>query len=163
LFFSILASSYHLLRTIWRIGETMRFSHPIKLRRALYLTIPFLRWLLDTRFVGPHATTPIKLSDITGVLLHFRFVKDFFSGVRDRGSKRALGWAGEYARYLAKLEDDPSLSFHYSSSVEHEGSGRMRIRRARRGEITGEKATASAARSRYPLGVVPRSLGGPCQ
>jgi hypothetical protein len=68
--------------------------------------IPSLRWLPGTRFVSPHGTTPIKLSDITGVLLHFKFVEDFFTGVRDRGSKRVLGWAGEYARYLAKFEDE---------------------------------------------------------
>ena len=88
MFFFILASSYHLLRIIWLIGETMRFSLPIKLRRARYLTkVPFLRWLPGTRFVCPHGTTPINLSDITGVLLHFKFVEDYFAGVRDRGLK----------------------------------------------------------------------------
>ena len=77
-----------LLRIIWLIDETMRFLQPIKLRRALYLTkVPFLRWLPGTRFVCPHGTTPINLSDITGVLLHFKFVEDFLAGVRDRGSK----------------------------------------------------------------------------
>jgi hypothetical protein len=32
-----------------------------------------------TRYVDPHATTPIRLSEITGVLLLFKFLEDFFA------------------------------------------------------------------------------------
>ena len=43
--------------------------------------IPFVRWLPGTRYVGPHAMMPIRLSEITGVLLHFKFLENFFERV----------------------------------------------------------------------------------
>ena len=53
--------------------------HRRRLRRAPFLTkIPFIRWLPGTRYVDPHATTPIRLSEITGVLLLFKFLERFF-------------------------------------------------------------------------------------
>jgi hypothetical protein len=59
----------------------MRFSLPIKLRRPLYMTkIPFLRMAARYPFCRPHGTAPIKLSKITGALLHFKFVEDHFAG-----------------------------------------------------------------------------------
>jgi hypothetical protein len=144
----------------------MRFPLPIKLRRAPYLTkIPFLRWLPGTRFVGPHATTPIKLSGITGVLLHFKFLEDFFARVRtEAGRKEHWDGASEYARYLAKLQDDPSLSFHYPGSVEYDGSEQlirlgllredqewMHIRTMGGGaEITADRVAACATGLPYP-------------
>ena len=39
--------------------------------------ILFVRWLPGTRYVNAHVTTPIELSEITGVLLHFKFLQDF--------------------------------------------------------------------------------------
>jgi hypothetical protein len=76
--------------------------------------------------VGPHATTPIRLSEITGVLLHFKFLEDFFARVNIEAiRKEHWDGASEYARYLAKLKANPSLSFHYPGSVEYEGSEQL--------------------------------------
>jgi hypothetical protein len=112
---------------MWLISESMGFRLPIKLRPAPNLIkIPFLRWLPGTCFIGPHATTPIKLSEVTGVLLHFKFLEDFFARVKTE-ARRKEHWDGasEYERYLAKLEDDPSLSFQYPGSVAYESSDQL--------------------------------------
>jgi glycosyltransferase involved in cell wall biosynthesis len=162
LFIPFLHGQYYLLRIIWHISETMRFPLPMKLRRAPTLRkIPFLRWLPGTRYLNPHTTTPIKLSDITGVLLHFKFLEDFFARVHAE-SNRKEHWDGasEYARYLATLKDNPSLSFHYAGSVEYEGSEQLirlsllredqqwtRIRSAGGAEIIEDGVMASPAGS----------------
>jgi glycosyltransferase involved in cell wall biosynthesis len=127
LFFPFLYQHYYLLRLIWYISEIMGFPLPMKLRRAPFLAkIPFIRWAPGTRYVSPHATTPIKLSDVTGTLLHFKFLEDFFARVNTE-AKRKEHWDGasEYARYLAKLKANPSLSFHYPGSVAYEGSEQL--------------------------------------
>jgi hypothetical protein len=114
-------------RTIWHMSETIRFPLPMRLRRAPFLTkIPFIRWLPGTRYVDPHATTPIRLSEITGVLLHFKFLEDFFARVKIEAIRKEH-WdeASEYARYLAKLKENPSLSFQYPGNVEYEGSEQL--------------------------------------
>ena len=127
LFFPFLHQHYYLLRIIWYISEAIGFPLPMRLRRAPFLTkIPFVRWLPGTRYVGPHATTPIRLSEITGVLLHFKFLEDFFARVNIEAiRKEHWDGASEYARYLAKLKANPSLGFHYPGSVEYEGSEQL--------------------------------------
>jgi hypothetical protein len=127
LFFPFLHQHYYLLRIIWYISEAIGFPLPMRLRRAPFLTkIPFVRWLPGTRYVGPHATTPIRLSEITGVLLHFKFLEDFFARVNIEAiRKEHWDGASEYERYLAKLKANPSLSFHYPGSVEYEGSEQL--------------------------------------
>lgn len=91
--------------------------------------IPFVHWLPGTRYVNPHATTPIKLSDITGVLLHFKFLQDFHVRVDTQLSRKEHpvhgGWAIELARYQAKLKDNPSLSFHCPGSIAYQGSDQL--------------------------------------
>jgi len=127
LFFPFLHHHYYLLRTMWYISETMKFPLPMTLRRAPFLTkIPFVRWLPGTRYQDPHATTPVKLSDITGVLLHFKFLEDFYTRVNiEVNRKEHWDGASEYARYQAKLKNDPTLSFYYAGSVEYEGSDQL--------------------------------------
>ena len=156
---------YYLLKIMWHISGFLRFSLPLRLREPPTLRkIPFVRWLPGTRYEHPHATTPIKLSEVTGILLHFKFLEDFYARVNtelNRKEHQAHGiWATELARYLAKLKDNPSLSFHYAGSVEYEGSEQLirlsllredqqwtRIRSAGGAEIIEDGVMASAAGS----------------
>ena len=120
----------YLLRIMWYISFCLRFSLPIRLRMPPVLRkIPFVCWLPGTRYVNPHATTPIKLSDITGVLLHFKFLQDFEARVNTELTRKENpvhgGWATELVRYQAKLKDNPSLSFQYPGSVAYEGSDQL--------------------------------------
>jgi hypothetical protein len=118
---------YHLLWVIWHLSSYLKVPLPATLKSAPTLTkIPFVRWLPGTRYQHPHATTPIKLSEVTGVLLHFKFLEDFFERVKTEVSRKEH-WDGasEYARYQARLNDNPSLAFYYSGSVAYESSEQL--------------------------------------
>ena len=127
LLFPSLHRHYYVLKTIWQISYYLGFTLPVTLRPAPILTkIPLVRWLAGTKYRHPHATTPIKLSDVTGVLLHFKFLEDFFDRVSTEvNRKEHFDGASEHARYLAMLKRHPSLSFHYAGSVEYEGSEQL--------------------------------------
>jgi hypothetical protein len=82
--------------------------------------------LPGTRYPNPHATTAIKLSDVTGILLHFKFLEDFLARLSiEVGRKEHWRGAREYRRYLAKLRHEPGLSFHYNGSVAYEDSQQL--------------------------------------
>jgi glycosyltransferase involved in cell wall biosynthesis len=135
LLFPFLYRHYYLLKAMWQVSYyiyllTRRTPLPVALRQPPNLPkIPFVRWLPGIRYQHPHATTPIKLSDVTGVLLHFKFLKDFYTRVRtelNRKEHRVRGiWAQELERYLAKLQKNPSFSFHYPGSLAYEGSEQL--------------------------------------
>jgi glycosyltransferase involved in cell wall biosynthesis len=127
LLFPFLHRHYYLLETLWQISFFTRAPLPVALRRAPTLSkIPFIRWLPGTRYQHPHATTPIELSNVTGALLHFKFLPDFDVRVANE-AKRKEHWDGasEYVRYLAKLKNNRMLSFYYPGSVEYKGSEQL--------------------------------------
>jgi hypothetical protein len=118
---------YHLFWVIWHLSSYLKVPLPATLKSAPTLTkIPFVRWLPGTRYRHNHATTPIKLSEVTGVLLHFKFLADFFERVKTEvARKEHWDGASEYARYHARLNDNPSLAFYYSGSVAYQGSEQL--------------------------------------
>jgi glycosyltransferase involved in cell wall biosynthesis len=75
--------------------------------------IPFVRWPPGTRYAGPHATTPIWLSEITGVLLDFKFLEDFFARVNFRArkyrddSESALGRCQRICTISGRTQGEP--------------------------------------------------------
>jgi hypothetical protein len=122
LFFPTLHRHYYLLKAMWRISDYFRFPLPMALRRAPTLTkIPFLRWTPGTRYSHPHATTPIKLADVTGVLQHFKFLENFFFRLSSEISRKEH-WdsASEYYRFMKKLKGRTEFSFLYDGSVAYE-------------------------------------------
>jgi hypothetical protein len=129
--------------------------------------IPFVRWLPGTRYENVHATTPINLSEVTGVLLHFKFLQDFYirvSNELNRKDHRLRGvWVGELKRYLLSLERDPSLSFHNAGSVAYESSEQL-VRLGLLRESQGWKqiceVAASDPRARGDEGLASRSGAG---
>jgi glycosyltransferase involved in cell wall biosynthesis len=132
LLFPILHRHYYVLKALWLISGQFRIPLPVALRPAPTLRkIPFLRWLPGTRYPNPHETTPIKLSDITGVLLHFKFLQDFSSRLnievdrKEHWDVASQWWASESARCLAKLKYNPEFTFHYDGSVAYEGSDQL--------------------------------------
>jgi glycosyltransferase involved in cell wall biosynthesis len=126
-FFPVLHRHYYLLKMMWEISYRMNFLLPMALRPAPALgKIPFLLWLPGTQYKSPHATTPIRLAGITGALLHFKFLQDFYARVvNEINRKEHWDGASEYARYLARLKKNPSASFYYSGSVEYRGSDQL--------------------------------------
>ena len=121
---------YPLMWIIWHLSSYLKIPLPAALKSAPTLTkIPFVRWLLGTRYQHPHATVPIKLAAVTGVLLHFKFLSDFYSRVNiqlNRSEHRGDGiWSEELERYRRKLEKYPALKFEYPGSVSYEGSEQL--------------------------------------
>ena len=127
LLFPFLHRHYYLLKVIWHIGGYLRFTLPMPLRRPPLLTkIPLVRWLAGARYQHNHATTPLKLSEVTGVLLHFKFLEDFLVRVKTEvNRKEHWDGASEYVRYQMMLKEHPALSFHYAGSVKYEGSEQL--------------------------------------
>ena len=122
--FPTLHRHYYLLKVMWLISGQFRIRLPVALRPAPTLRkIPFVRWSPGMRHPNPHETTPIKLSDVTGVLLHFKLLEDFSARLSveinptEQWDGASLSWAGESARCLAKLRSEPGLSFYYDGSV----------------------------------------------
>jgi glycosyltransferase involved in cell wall biosynthesis len=127
LLFPTLHRHYYILKAIWRLSDWFGFPLPAGLRQAPNLRkIPFVHWLPGIRYPNPHATTPIKLSDVTGVLLHFKFLEDFSARVNIEVIRKEH-WQGasEYRRYLAKLKHGTGLGFHYDGSVAYEDSQQL--------------------------------------
>jgi Glycosyl transferase family 2 len=133
--FPFLHRHYYLLQVMWLAAAyTWLITGKTPLPRALRgvpraWKIPFVRWLPGTRYENVHATTPIKLSATTGVLLHFKFLQDFYTRITAElncKEERAYGvWAEELGRYRAKLQQNPAFSFRYPGSVEYEGSEQL--------------------------------------
>lgn len=127
LFFPNIHRYYYLIRALWRALDFGPIPLPLSLRPPPTLTkIPFVRWLRGTRYLHNHATTPIKLSEVTGALLHFKFLGDFSSRVIEEANRKEH-WSGasEYTRYAARLKENPALSLHYAGSVAYEGSEQL--------------------------------------
>jgi len=122
--------NYYLLKVLWQISFCSRVPLPMRLRMPPVLRkIPFVRWLPGTCYTTSHLTTPMKLADITGVLLHFKFLDDFYARVNAELTRKEHpvhgGWATELSRYQSKLRDNPSLSFHHPGSIAYEGSDQL--------------------------------------
>ena len=152
LFFPFLRRHYYLLEAVWQICYftyvLTRIRLPLAPKRAPMLTkIPFVRWAPGTRYQHNHATTPIRLSGITGVLMHFKFLHDFVERVEiEAHLKEHWDDASEYERYLAKLKHNPSLSFHYPGSIAYTGSEQL----VRLGLLREDRGWAQVRSSRSP-------------
>jgi glycosyltransferase involved in cell wall biosynthesis len=127
LLFPNLHRHYNVFKAIWIISDYLRLPLPVALRRGPTLRkIPFVRWLPGTRFPHPHATTPLKLSTVTGVLLHFKFLEDFFTRVvLEINRKEHWDGAIEYYRYQKKLAHSAGFSFVHEGSVAYKGSAQL--------------------------------------
>jgi len=128
LLFPRLRHHYYLLRAIWRVRDSLKFPLPETLKPSPALTkIPFIRWLPGTRYQTKHLTAaPIRLSDVTGALLHFKFLEDFYRRSA-KAVERKEYWdnASQYSRYLTKLKDPSSFSFYHSDSRAYTGSNQL--------------------------------------
>jgi hypothetical protein len=123
---------YYILKAIWLISGQLKVLLPMALRPAPTLgKIPFVRWSPGMRYPNPHETTRIKLSDVTGVLLHFKLLEDLFARLnveinrKDQWDSVSRSWAAESARCLAKLRSERGLSFYYDGSVGYEDSEQL--------------------------------------
>jgi glycosyltransferase involved in cell wall biosynthesis len=162
LLFPVLHRHYYMLKAIWLISGQLKIPLPVALRPAPTLSkIPFVRWSPGMRYPNPHETTPIKLSDVTGILLHFKLLEDFSARLnveinrKEQWDGTSLSWAGESARCLAKLRSEPGLSFYYYGSVAYEDSEQL-VRLGLIREDEGWKRIRTASSLSQMIGERPR-------
>lgn len=86
--------------------------------------IPLVKWRRGMKFLSStHEVSPLKIADISGVLLHFKFLQDFHKrAMEEVQRKEHYNGASEYALYLDILEENPDISFHNQDSVKFAGS-----------------------------------------
>jgi glycosyltransferase involved in cell wall biosynthesis len=79
--------------------------------------IPLIKARSGLSWVSNHRCTELRLSEITGALLHFKFFSDFHDRARIEAA-RAQHWDGgaEYVRYASLVETDPKASLFFAGS-----------------------------------------------
>ena len=83
--------------------------------------IPLMFAAAGRMWTSNHRTTPLKLSPVTGALLHFKLLAGFAERARTEVARGEHWGAGsEYARYSAVLGENRSIKFHYAGSRRYE-------------------------------------------
>lgn len=96
---------------------------------SLLFKIPLVKWREGlTYYSSTHIMTPIRLSDATGVLLHFKYFSDFYEKALLE-SKRGVynGGGRQYKRYASGIQkrSENEHLFYYDGSVEYKGSDEL--------------------------------------
>jgi hypothetical protein len=107
-------------RLFWR-GRT-RIARPPYLGK-----IPLVRWRSDLAYeVGTHLIANVQPSPVQGALLHFKMFNDFHEKVAIAVKERQY-WesSGQYACYLAGLDENPGLTALHDGSIRFENSEQM--------------------------------------
>lgn len=92
-------------------------SPPLLTKMPLAFGAPGRRWLNN------HKVTPLRLSPVTGVLLHCKFFSDFHDRVTKAVEQgQHFDGGSEYGRYASALEADPALCFATPASARYRSS-----------------------------------------
>jgi hypothetical protein len=89
--------------------------------------VPVVRWDDRSKYLqSTHWVSPKAVAQITGALLHVKFLGDFHDRAVDDAT-RGEGYDGssEYIRYARKLDEDPNLPFVYDGSTRFEGTAQL--------------------------------------
>ncbi|WP_407117305.1 glycosyltransferase family 2 protein [Bradyrhizobium sp. LMG 9283] len=91
----------------------------------LLTKVPLARWLPGRRYIaaGHLMAPPGKPGDVTGALLHFKFLHDFTDkvAIAVREGNYYLG-SVEYQRYAERLDQNPSFELIYPRSLLYQSS-----------------------------------------
>ena len=89
--------------------------------------VPLVKWQKGMRFLNcTHALTPVALAQMTGALLHFKFLDDFYDRVRiEAGRGEHFAGGLEYKIYAELLARDPALNLRDAGSVRLESSRQL--------------------------------------
>jgi hypothetical protein len=89
--------------------------------------VPLVRWTTGMRFLlCTHALSPVRLAQMTGALLHFKFLDDFHARV-DKEVLRGehIGGAAEYRVYAEILRRGGALNLRNQQSVSFRDSRQL--------------------------------------
>jgi hypothetical protein len=92
---------------------------------SILFKVPLVKWAKGmVYFSSTHIMTPIKLADVTGVLLHFKFFADFHDrAVIEAARGEHDGGGRQYRRYASIMDANAGkASLRYEGSVEYKSS-----------------------------------------
>jgi hypothetical protein len=92
---------------------------------SMLFKVPLVKWRKGMAYYSStHILTPIKLADITGVLLHFKFFSDFHDkAMLESRRGEHVGGARQYRRYADILQQQGGkASLGYQGSVRYRSS-----------------------------------------
>jgi Glycosyl transferase family 2 len=84
--------------------------------------MPLVKWQKGFRYIfSTHSSTPIRLADVTGALLHFKFFSSFKSLAEREVARGDRVQKADYEKY-ARLVKEQDISFMTPQSVRYESS-----------------------------------------
>ena len=90
--------------------------------------VPLVKWVTGCRYIsGQHYMEgPLSLSNLTGALLHFKFLHDFCVRATEESTREEhFASAREYKLYKRKLDEQQGLTLYYSGSIRYRDSGQL--------------------------------------
>ncbi len=92
---------------------------------GILFKVPLVKWRKGCAYYSStHILTPVKLADVTGALLHFKFFSDFYQkAVVETARGEHEGGGRQYRRYAKMMEQNGGkLSLCYEGSERYTGS-----------------------------------------
>jgi hypothetical protein len=108
-------------------GCRARVFYPTQASGPVLQKVPLIRWARDIKYTsGKHTAFPCRLADVTGALLHFKYLPEFAAAARREVARgqHYLGGA-EYRTYLRRLEAGDGLSLMGPASRRYRHSGQL--------------------------------------
>jgi hypothetical protein len=105
------------------------WDQSINVRAPALSKVPLIKWKRGYRYIASTHTmspAPQTIPEISGALLHFKFLDDFHRRAKIESS-REQRYAGaiQYKQYLKKMNENPDLSLYYEGSVRYRSSATL--------------------------------------
>ena len=114
--------------TVWGGVRRRVFAGDDEDRRLLNLRkTPLIRWREGIAYTSStHAHSPIRLADITGALLHFKFMADFADFVADELARSERpAQVDDYSSYARVTAENPDLAMANEQSCRYESTAQL--------------------------------------
>ncbi|MFC1575517.1 glycosyltransferase family 2 protein [Gemmatimonadota bacterium] len=88
---------------------------------------PLVRWSKSLIYeASTHVLSNVRAGDVTGVLLHFKFLSDFVSRAEEEvGRREHFDGASQYSAYWEVISGHPGLCAYFEGSVRYGGSRQL--------------------------------------
>jgi tetratricopeptide (TPR) repeat protein len=100
-----------------------RRRHAMQSRPPVIQKIPLVKWRTGMKFLSStHEVSPLQVADISGAVLHFKFLQDFHrKALIEVHRKEHYNGASEYMAYLDAMNADPGATLRYPGSQRYSG------------------------------------------
>jgi tetratricopeptide (TPR) repeat protein len=108
-------------------GARARVFHDTPSAGPVLQKVPLIRWSPEIKYTSSkHTAFPCRLAEVTGALLHFKYLPDFAANVRAEVARGQHYLGGkEYRSYLRRLEQGQSLSLMSPTSCRYRNSAQL--------------------------------------